>query len=55
MSDFVINVNDAFTVRSATSSKGNQKKWRISEKWIKADDLGYEGLSETSVQDLPMH
>lgn len=47
MSDFVINVNDAFTVRSATSSKGNQKKWRISEKWIKADDLGYEGLSET--------
>ena len=47
MSDFVINVNDTSTVRSATSSKGNQKKWRISEKWIKADDLGYEGLSET--------
>jgi hypothetical protein len=30
----------------STSSKGNQDKWCINNKWIKADQFGYEGLSE---------
>lgn len=46
MSDFVIEVSDKAAVHSQTSSKGNQKKWFSGQKWIKADELGYEGLSE---------
>lgn len=46
MSDSVINVDDSAAVFSQTSSKGNQKKWCTGDKWIKADELGYEGLSE---------
>lgn len=34
-------------VKTATSSKGNQIKWRRSDGiWAKADDMGYEGLAE---------
>jgi len=47
MLNSVIKVNDSDAVFSQTSSKGNQKKWYTEGKWIKADDLGYEGLSET--------
>lgn len=46
MSDFVIEVSDSMAVSSQTSSKGNQKKWLSGDRWIKADELGYEGLSE---------
>jgi len=40
-------------VDSSPSSKGNQVKWRThSGLWIKADDLGYEGLAETVASKL---
>lgn len=34
------------------SSKGNQLKWHIGDKWYKADYLGYEGLSEVIISKL---
>ncbi len=34
------------------SSKGNQLKWNIEDKWYKADGLGYEGLAEVLVSRL---
>jgi len=34
------------------SSKGNQLKWTINGKWYKADNNGYEGLSEYVVSHL---
>lgn len=35
-----------------TPSKGNQRKWQVGENWVKADMLGYEGLSEYLVSNL---
>ena len=37
------------------SSKGNQLKWRKNCIWYKADNLGYEGMSETVVSKLLKH
>ena len=34
------------------SSKGNQLKWSKNGIWYKADNLGYEGMSETVVSKL---
>lgn len=34
------------------SSKGNQPKWRMNEKWYKADHMGYEALSEILISRL---
>jgi hypothetical protein len=34
------------------TSKGNQPKWLIKNKWYKADHMGYEGLSEYIVSNL---
>ena len=40
-------------VKTATSSKGNQIKWRRSDgAWAKADDMGYEGLAEETASLL---
>ena len=40
-------------VDSAPSSKGNQIKWRTHDGlWLKADDFGYEGLSEVAAAQL---
>jgi len=40
-------------VDSSPSSKGNQIKWRTHNGlWIKADDLGYEGLAEAVASKL---
>lgn len=39
-------------VLSSTSSKGNQIKWYCNGKWIKADDLGYEGFAESVASRL---
>ena len=37
------------------SSKGNQWKWNDGNWWYKADQLGYEALTETVVSDLLTH
>ena len=43
-------------VKTATSSKGNQIKWRRSDGlWAKADDMGHEGLAEQTASFLLSH
>ena len=43
-------------VKTSTSSKGNQIKWRRSDGiWAKADDMGYEGLAEQIASRLLAH
>lgn len=37
---------------AATSSKGNQEKWRDGGRWYKLDQFGYEGLTETVISRL---
>lgn len=32
--------------------KGSQDKWKINNHFIKMDDIGYEGLSETLASEL---
>ena len=39
-------------VTEGHSSKGNQPKWFVDEKWYKADHMGYEGLAEVLVSRL---
>jgi hypothetical protein len=40
-------------VKTSASSKGNQIKWRRSDGiWVKADDMGYEGLAEQTASLL---
>ncbi len=34
------------------TSKGNQPKWHIGEKWYKADHMGYEALAEYVISEL---
>lgn len=34
------------------TSKGNQPKWHLSDKWYKADHMGYEALSEYVISEL---
>ena len=34
------------------TSKGNQPKWHIKNKWYKADHMGYEALAEYVVSEL---
>ena len=34
------------------TSKGNQPKWHIKDKWYKADHMGYEALAEYVVSEL---
>ncbi len=34
------------------TSKGNQPKWHIADKWYKADHMGYEALAECVVCEL---
>lgn len=48
----VFNVTRANRVKSSTSSKGNQIKWVVDGYWLKADYLGYEGLSEVLVSQV---
>ena len=38
--------------KSGYTSKGDQLKWKIDDRWYKADYMGYEGLSEVLVSDL---
>lgn len=37
---------------SGHTSKGDQPKWRVGEKWYKADHMGYEALAEIVVSQL---
>ena len=32
------------------TSKGDQLKWKIGNIWYKSDYMGYEGLSETTME-----
>lgn len=41
----IIHVSDKETLVT-TASKGDQSKWRVGTKWIKADTQGFEGLAE---------
>ena len=34
------------------TSKGNQPKWHIDQKWYKADHMGYEALAEYVISEL---
>ncbi|MEK4231370.1 hypothetical protein [Solibacillus sp. FSL H8-0538] len=36
---------DAIRIIS-TSSKGDQSKWRVGDKWVKQNTRGYEGQAE---------
>ena len=38
--------------KSGHTSKGDQLKWKIDDRWYKADYMGYEGLSQVLVSDL---
>ena len=52
----MIELNDDYLVNiDRTSSKGNQLKWRVNNVWYKADNNGYEGLSEYIVSKLLAH
>ena len=52
-SNSVISVTRDERLTSAPNSKGNQIKWRTRDGyWLKADDLGYEGLAETAAAQL---
>lgn len=49
----MIDLSKAATISSLnSSSKGNQLKWQIDGEWYKADNNGYEGLSEYVVSQL---
>lgn len=48
----MIKLTDEHIIKTSTSSKGNQLKWLIDNKWYKADFLGYEGLSEYVISHL---
>lgn len=34
------------------TSKGNQPKWQVKNKWLKADHMGYEALAEVLISSL---
>lgn len=40
------------TNRKTHSSKGNQLKFQIGDRWIKADFLGYEGAAEYVASEI---
>ena len=55
-SSSVVNVTRDDRIETGASSKGNQIKWRTRDGlWLKADDLGYEGLAEAVASQLLAH
>lgn len=49
----MIRLSDKHIIRiNRNSSKGNQLKWKKDDFWYKADNLGYEALSEYVVSSL---
>ena len=39
----------------STSSKGDQSKWRVGDKWVKQNTRGYEGQAEVLVSIVLAH
>lgn len=52
LSDRNIDVSIGNEIILGSSSRGNQSKWNIDGKYIKADYLGYEGLAEVLISNL---
>lgn len=51
----MIELDDKYLIQiNRVSSKGNQLKWCVDDVWYKADNNGYEGLSEYVVSKLLM-
>ena len=49
----MIELNDEYLIKiDRHSSKGNQLKWNVNNVWYKADNNGYEGLSEYVISKL---
>ena len=48
-------LQDYMKIEGHFSSKGNQWKWNDGTFWYKADQLGYEALTETVVSHLLLH
>lgn len=48
----VVTVSDVYRYQLISTSKGNQAKWYKDRFYIKADELGYEGLAEVIVSTL---
>lgn len=49
----MIELNDDYLTKlNRASSKGDQLKWLINNEWYKADNNGYEGLSEYVISKL---
>ena len=48
-----VDLNDAVREPiSGHTSKGDQPKWQVGQKWYKADHMGYEALAEVVVSKL---
>lgn len=48
-----LNLDDAGREPAAGhTSKGDQPKWQVGQKWYKADHMGYEALAEVAVSKL---
>jgi len=45
-------VGDKNLYITSASSKGNQSKWLLDNNFLKADDLGYEGLAEYAAYEM---
>jgi hypothetical protein len=50
-----LNASKEDRILTSVSSKGNQEKWYNGEQWVKADSMGYEGLSECLVSEFAHH
>lgn len=48
----IIITNQRQFIETGHSSKGNQLKWKDGDFWYKADQMGYESLSETVVSNI---
>lgn len=48
----IYNNNSGSTGRNISTSKGNQLKFSVDNKWYKADFLGYEGAAEYFVSEM---
>lgn len=41
-----------FVLADSHTSKGNQLKWKLNDRWCKADYLGYEGMAEYAASKI---
>ncbi len=48
-----VDLNDAVLVpKTNHTSKGDQPKWQVGDRWYKADHMGYEALAEVVISSL---